>query len=126
VMNASARATLTPQATTSVVYLSIMNHGGTDDKLLSVSTPNAKSATLHENQVDGEVMKMREIEGGLDIGAGQTVDLEPGGQHIMLMGLSAPLKQGDSLPLDLLFEKAGHLQLNIPVGVAAAPHQHID
>ena len=126
VMNATARASLTPVAKTGAVYLSIMNHGSADDKLLSIATPAATSAQVHETTMDGDVMKMREIEGGLVVAAGATVDLKPGGNHVMLMGLKAPLKKGETIALDLTFEKAGVVKVDAPVGEVAAGHEHGD
>ena len=126
VMNATARASLTPVAKTGAVYLSVMNHGATDDKLLSITTPVAASALVHETTMDGDVMKMREVEGGLVVAAGATVDMKPGGTHVMLVGLKAPLKKGETVALELTFEKAGVVKVDAPVGDVAAGHEHGD
>ena len=99
------------------------------DRLVSASTPVAKKAELHTMSMQGMVMKMRPIS-GVDIPAGQPVSLKPGGEHIMLMGLNQPLREGQSFPLTLDFEKAGLRTVNVTVekvgakgpGPAAAQH----
>ena len=65
--------------------------------------------------MDGGIMKMRELAGGLAIEAGKTVDLAPGGYHLMLMELKAPLKSGDKVPVTLTFEKAGKVEVTLDV-----------
>jgi periplasmic copper chaperone A len=124
VMNAVARASLTPTATAGALYFSIMNHGSTEDSLLSLSTSAAESATLHETQMDGDVMKMRELETPLVVPSGTTIDMQPGGTHVMLMGLKAPLKKGETLKLELVFKNAGVVQVEVPVGDVAAGQEH--
>lgn len=126
VMNAMARASLTPVAKSGAVYLSIMNHGSADDKLLSLSAANAEAAEIHETIMDGDVMKMRALETALNIPAGATVEMKPAGVHIMLTGLKAPMKKGDVVALTLVFEKAGPMKLDVPVGDIAAGHMHGD
>jgi periplasmic copper chaperone A len=126
VMDAMARASITPVAKTGAVYFTVMNHGAADDKLLSVTTPVANSAEVHETTMDGDVMKMRAVEGGLPVAAGTMVELKPGGFHLMLMGLRSPLVKGESLELELTFEKAGVVKVAAPVGEVAAGHEHGD
>jgi periplasmic copper chaperone A len=126
VMNAMARASLTPVAKSGAVYFSIMNHGADDDVLVSISTPVATSAEVHETQMEGDVMKMRALEKPLFIAAGSTIKLEPGGLHVMLTGLKGPLKKGQVVALELMFEKAGVLKLDVSVGEVAAGHEHGD
>jgi periplasmic copper chaperone A len=99
------------------------------DRLVSADTPVAKQAELHTMSMQGMVMKMRPIS-GVDIPAGQPVSLKPGGEHIMLMGLKQPLREGQSFPLTLDFEKAGSRTVTVTVekagskdpGPAAAQH----
>lgn len=101
-------------------YMAITNTGGTADSLLSASSPAAGKVTIHEMTMQNGVMKMRELPNGLPIEAGKTVLLAPGGNHLMLMGLKAPLKQGDKVPLTLNFEKAGKIDVMLDVqGVGA-------
>jgi periplasmic copper chaperone A len=96
-------------------YLKITG-GGAADRLLSASAPVAKNVELHTMEMDGNVMRMRPVD-AVAVPAGQTVELKPGGLHIMLMGLAQPLKSGSSFPLTLRFEKAG----NVTVQVKVAP-----
>lgn len=118
IMKAYARASAVPTAQTGAAYVSLMNHGA-DDKLLSVSTPAAKSAELHKSEeVDG-VMKMAPV-GALDLPMHGTLEMKPGGYHIMLMGLAKPLAKGEEIELTLTFEKAGEVKVKVPVGEVAA------
>jgi periplasmic copper chaperone A len=119
VINAKARASLTPTTTTGAIYLSVRNAGEVDDRLLSLSSPAAASAMIHETTMVNDVMKMRMLVGGVMIGAGQTLEMKTGGTHLMLMGLKAPLKQGETVALELVFEKAGKIQVDVPVGGVA-------
>ncbi len=100
-------------------YLKITG-GSTPDRLLSVSAGVAKMVELHTMEMEGNVMRMRPID-GIDIPAGQAVELSPGGKHIMFMGLAQPLKVGDSFPLTLRFQKAGEVKVNVKVMTRIAP-----
>ncbi len=72
-------------------------------RLVSVSSPAAPLAEIHEMKMEGDVMKMREVP-AIDLPAGKAVDLKPGGYHVMLMDLPKPVKEGDTVPLTLVFE----------------------
>lgn len=110
-----ARATV-PGQPAGGAYLSIDNQGTTADKLVALSSPVAKSTELHTMSMEGNLMKMREVAGGLEIKPGQKIVMQPGdGYHIMLMGLAKPLKSGDKLPLTLRFEKAGKIEVTVNV-----------
>jgi periplasmic copper chaperone A len=111
VSNAWARAT-PGKAETGAAYLTIQSP--TADRLLSASSPVAKKTELHTMSMEGMVMKMRPL-AGIDIPAGQPVALKPGGQHIMLEGLGAPLREGQSFPLTLTFEKAGTRTVTVAI-----------
>lgn len=120
-----ARATV-PGQPAGGAYLSIENKGNVPDRLLDLSSPAAKSTEIHTMSMEGNLMKMREVAGGLEIKPGQKIAMQPGnGYHIMLMGLAKPLKAGDKLPLTLRFEKAGKIDVTINVedmnAGAAAP-----
>ncbi|WP_122464772.1 copper chaperone PCu(A)C [Brevundimonas lutea] len=94
------------------------------DRLVSVSSPSAASVELHSMSTEGGIMRMSEMAEGLALPAGQGAQLAPGGDHIMVMGLAAPLEGGQSLPLTLTFERAAAVTLEAPVGVpgqAGAP-----
>ena len=90
------------------------------------AVPTAETVQIHEMKMDGNVMRMRELENGLEIPAGATVTLAPGGFHLMLMGLKQPLKQGSTVPVTLVFEKAGSIDIELAVeGLGAAkPSEH--
>ncbi|WP_434631156.1 copper chaperone PCu(A)C [Chromobacterium sp. CV08] len=108
------------------VYLSLENQGKGADRLLSASTPRAASAELHTHVNDNGVMRMRKVEGGVEIAPGQTVKFAPGSYHVMLVGLKQPLKAGDRFPLTLNFEKAGSIVVDVVVqdGMPAESHSH--
>jgi periplasmic copper chaperone A len=123
VSNAWARAT-PGKAENGAAYLTIQSP--TPDRLLSVASPVAKKAELHAMSMEGMVMKMRPL-ADLDIPAGQPVTLKPGGQHVMLLGLAAPLREGQSFPLTLTFEKAGTRTVTVAIekpGAAGPAAQH--
>jgi len=119
VQNAWSRAT-PPGAKTGAVYFTLTSP--VDDKLVGASSPAANMAQVHEMKMDGNVMRMREVEGGLPLPAGKPVTLEPGGYHLMLMGLKAPLKQGQSVTVHLTFAKAPPQDVTAPVGAIGATH----
>ena len=111
VSNAWARAT-PAKAETGIAYLRIRSP--TADRLVSVSSPVAKKVELNTMEMSGMVMKMRPL-ASLDIPADQPVTLKPGSEHIMLMGLNGPLREGQSFPLTLTFEKAGARGVTVAV-----------
>ena len=95
-------------------------------KLVGVSSPVAGVAEVHEMKMDGDIMKMRAVP-SLELPAGQTVELKPGGYHVMLMELKQPLTQGSKVPLTLHFKNAqgteSQLELTVPVATVA-PGKH--
>jgi copper(I)-binding protein len=99
--------------------------GPANDKLVSASADIAGRVELHSMSMDGNVMRMRQID-SIEIPAGKTVDLKPGGLHVMFMDIKTPLKTGASFPLTLKFEKAGDVKVNVAVqpGPPAAEHKH--
>ena len=122
-----ARPTL-PGQSAGGAYLSVANTGVAPDRLLGGSSPAAERVEVHEMRMDGDVMRMRELP-ALELPAGKTVPLAPGGLHLMLNGLKAPLKLGDKLPLKLRFEKAGEIEVllhveNQPATAADTAHKH--
>jgi copper(I)-binding protein len=86
----------------------------TSDRLVSASAPVSKTVELHTMQMDGDVMRMREIP-AIEIPAGRTVELKPGGLHVMFIGLTQTLDSGASFPLTLRFEKAGEVKVEVQV-----------
>lgn len=110
---------------TGAAYLTLGNAGAAGDRLVAVSTPVAGRAELHTHLRDGDVMRMRSVE-AIEIPPGGKAELQPGGLHIMLMDLKAPLKQGETFPLSLQFEKAGKQTVTVAIEAAGAsgPDQH--
>lgn len=95
-------------------------------KLVAASSPVAGVVEVHEMAMDGNVMKMRAVP-GLDLPAGKTVDLKPGGYHVMLMDLKRELKPGETVPVTLVIEGAGGKRENVEIKApvkALADSQH--
>ncbi len=132
VEGAWARATVPGQKGTGA-FMSITAKAGT--RLVGVSSPIAGVAEVHEMKMENDIMRMRALS-GLDLPAGQTVQLKPGGFHVMLLDLKAPLVKDSTVPLTLRFKDAkgveSKLDLVLPVGLAApgalpakpAEHKH--
>jgi hypothetical protein len=112
-----ARATAAGQPTGGG-YMKLVNGAGAD-RLVSVSADVSKAVELHMMKMEGDVMQMRQVD-AIDLAAGQTVELKPGGYHVMFIGLKAPLKAGDKFPLKLKFEKAGEVEVTVNVEAPAA------
>jgi copper(I)-binding protein len=117
VSNAWARATV--GSSPGGAFMTIVNKGTTDDRLIAASSSVAQTAALHETKNVNGVMRMPLVP-ALEIKAGAKLMLAPGGFHIMLMGLKAPLKQGESFPITLTFEKAGKVDTMVKVGKPGA------
>ena len=101
VKDAWVRATVPQQKSTSAFF---QLSAGSDARLVSVSTPVTPVAEIHEMAMRDGVMRMRKLDAGIALPAGKTVELTPGGQHIMLMDLAQQVKAGDKVPLTLVFE----------------------
>ena len=104
-------------------YLSITSAAA--DRLLGGSTQVAQQFELHTMAMRGDVMEMRQVD-AIELPAGKKVELKPGGLHVMFIGLKAPLKVGDKVPVTLKFEKAGELKVDFAVTnkPAEAGHKH--
>ena len=101
-------------------YLTIENKGTTPDRLLTGSTGFSKKLEIHEMAMNNGVMTMRPMDSGVTIEPGKTVKFAPGGYHLMFLELNRALKQGESVPVTLTFEKAGDVQASFSVaGVGA-------
>ena len=96
-------------------FMVIANNGSQADRLLSAASPVAKMTELHETVTENNVMKMVHQPQGFEIPAGGKVELKPGGKHIMLMNLVAPLEAGQTIQITLKFEKAGEQTIAVPV-----------
>jgi len=92
-------------------------------KLVSASSSAAGVVEVHEMKMDGDVMRMRAVQGGLDLPAGKTVELKPGGYHVMLMDLKAALPKDSTVPMTLVFKDAkgveSKVEVKAPVATAA-------
>lgn len=107
-------------------YLTVTNNGKESDRLIGGTLPGAARVEIHEMKIENGVMEMRPLARGLEIKPGETVKLEPGGYHVMFMGMTTSLKQGEKLKGQLMFEKAGPVEVEYsvaPVG-ASAPTSH--
>ncbi len=105
-------------------YLTIANHGNAADRLVAATSPAAGKVEIHTMSMKGEVMEMRPVEGGLEIPAGETVELKPGGLHVMFLNVKEPFKEGASVPVTLDFEHAGKVEMSLPVKTAAGGGDH--
>ncbi len=114
IKDAFARASPTG-AETGGAFATIANNSQAADKLVSASSPAAQTVELHETVDDNGVMKMVHHPEGWEIPAGGTLELKPGGKHIMLIGLTAPLEVGKKIQVTLNFEKAGAQIIEVPV-----------
>lgn len=101
-------------------YLKITNTGKSPDRLVSAISAGADRVEIHEMSMTDGVMKMRPLADGLTIKPGETVELKPGGLHMMFMDIKQPLKQGDKLKATLTFEKAGKLDVSFDVNAMGA------
>ena len=106
-------------------YMTIHNEGPVADRLIAASSPIAGTIELHAHLKDGDVMRMRPVV-AVEIAPGEPAVLQPGGLHMMMLDLKAPLKDGESFPLTLTFEKAGKVTVSVDVrrNAPAAPGGH--
>jgi periplasmic copper chaperone A len=119
----------TPKGSTVAgAYMSITNKGSAPDRLVGGSSAVADRFEVHSMVMDGGVAKMRPVDGGLEIKPGETVELKPGGLHVMLTGLRQPLDKGQKVKATLQFEKAGKVEVEYTVealgAASASPAMH--
>jgi len=114
--NAWSRAT---PARNGVAYVTVFNHGDKMDRLTGVESPVAKRVELHTHNMANGVMQMRKVE-AIEVHPGEPAVLAPGGNHVMMMGLHAPLREGARFPVTLIFEQAGRITVQVKVGKAGA------
>jgi len=96
-------------------YLTIVNSAAADDRLIGVASPRAASAEVHEISMEGRVIRMRAVEGGLIVSAGEAVTLAPGGLHLMFFGVTQPFAEGETIPVTLTFANAGDVAATLAV-----------
>jgi hypothetical protein len=107
--------------------LKITNNGKEADRLIGGTASVAGRFEIHEMSMEGNIMKMRPVAGGLQIKPGATVELKPGGYHVMFMDLKEPFFEGQSIKSTLHFEKAGKIDVSFAVrgiGAGAAHDKH--
>jgi len=112
-------------------FLSVENKSDMPDRLIQVSIEGAKTTEIHQMLMEDGMMKMRPMANGLDVPAGTKTELKPGSYHLMLMGLAAPLVEGQKIKGVLTFEKAGTIEVEFKVeaiggNAGQAAHQHSD
>lgn len=108
-----ARASI-GQAPNGAAYMTITTEGQETDRLVGVESDAANRVELHTHLMDNGVMKMRPVE-AIEIAPGEPTLLQPGGLHVMLMGLKAPLRLGESFPMTLVFERAGRVEVEVKI-----------
>lgn len=116
-----------PGATNGGGFLTITNTGAEADRLTGGSVSGVGKVEIHTMVMDGDVMKMRPLPDGLEVPAGETVTLKPGGDHVMFMQLENPFEEGQMLDVTLTFEKAGDMSTMFmvqPVGASEPKHMH--
>lgn len=96
-------------------FMTIANRGAAADRLLSGTSPVAAEVQLHTMSMDGGIMRMRRVEGGIAVPAKGTLELKPGSYHIMFMGLKRQLRQGERFPVTLRFQRAGSVTVQVSV-----------
>jgi len=117
-------------AKTGAGYMKITNEGKEPDRLIALTSPAAKKVMLHGSTREGDVVKMRMLEKGIEIKPGETIELKPDGMHVMFEGLKAPLLEAGRVQGTLVFEKAGKIDVDYaiePMGTKdphAKPHTH--
>lgn len=125
VMDAYARSS-GKLAKSGAAFMVIVNEGDREDRLISVETGIAQRAELHTHKESADgVMRMVEVEDGFPVPAGGRHMLSRGGDHVMLMGLTQVLEHGGSVPMVLIFEQAGRVEIEVPVDQERQPeHGH--
>jgi copper(I)-binding protein len=113
-----------PGATVGAAYMQVSNTGRSPVVLMSATSSVAAKVEFHSMSMDGNIMRMREITGGIPISPGGTVNFVPGGMHIMLVGLKQQLAAGNSVPMTLNFNGAPSVTLQVPVQAGGGHHHH--
>ena len=101
-------------------FVEIVNGGKTADQLVSASSPASDRMEIHTMTMERGIMRMRPLPDGIVIPPGATASLRPGGNHLMLIGLKAPLAQGQTVPVTLTFRRAGPVKVQLTVEAAGA------
>jgi periplasmic copper chaperone A len=113
-----------PGATVGAAYMQVVNRGRNQVVLVSATSPVSAKVEFHSMSMEGNIMRMREIKGGIPIPPGGSVNFVPGGMHIMLVGLTQRLAPGSAIPLTLTFNGAPQVSLQVPVQGPSGGHHH--
>lgn len=113
-----------PGATVGAAYMQVTNSGRSQVVLVSATSPVSEKVEFHSMTMDGNIMRMREITGGIPIPPGGSIRFVPGGTHIMLVGLRQRLAPGSSIPLTLTFNGAPQIVIQVPVQAVSGGHHH--
>lgn len=99
----------------SAVFMALANSGATADRLVAAQADVSNAVEIHETTMEGDVMRMRQVEGGIELPAGGQVELKPGGYHVMLIGLTRDLNAGEKFPVTLQFASGATLTVEAEV-----------
>lgn len=113
-----------PNAPAGGAYLTITNTGDVADRLVGGSAAFSNIIEIHDMTMENNVMRMFPLEDGLEIPAGETVTLKPGGLHVMMIGITDPFKEGDTVTITLSFEQAGTVDVEFSVAKIGAKEAH--
>ncbi|MCG7576419.1 MULTISPECIES: copper chaperone PCu(A)C [unclassified Halomonas] len=108
-------------------FVTLTNHGDGDDMLIGATSPVTERVEIHIMEMDGDVMRMAPLPGGIELPAGGSVTLAPGGLHLMLMELDSPIVEGEPVPVTLEFQHAEPMEIELrvlPVGESPEGHHH--
>jgi copper(I)-binding protein len=108
-------------------FVTLTNHGDGDDMLIGATSPVTERVEIHIMEMDGDVMRMAPLPGGIELPAGGSVTLAPGGLHLMLMELDSPIVEGEPVPVTLEFQHAEPMEIQLrvlPVGESPEGHHH--
>ncbi|TDT75096.1 hypothetical protein BDE40_1822 [Litoreibacter halocynthiae] len=108
-------------AKTGAAFITLMNMSDSDDRLIGAASPAAKRVELHTHLESDGIMKMVHVEEGFPVAAGEMIEMERGGKHVMMMGLNGSLEQGAMVSVTLTFEKAGDMEVMVPVDLERKP-----
>lgn len=110
-----------PAAKSGAAFITLMNMSGEDDRLVGAASPAAARVELHTHEMADGVARMIHVEDGFPVAAGEMLMMERGGKHVMMMGLTGPLEPGAMVPVTLTFEKAGTVEVTVPVDLDRKP-----
>jgi hypothetical protein len=106
-------------------YFIVANGGIESDRLIAAKSPRAARTEIHEIALDGNVAKMRPLDNGIEVPSGGSTTLQEDGLHVMFLDVDAPFTEGETIPVTLIFEKAGHVDVTMKVkrgGRSVAQH----